>query len=54
MTNKWTNTSPLPQPLDHTAAAVSGGELYVVGGRYLIEMIYQTNYSSTIPLLTNG
>jgi hypothetical protein len=35
MTNKWTNTASLPQPLDHTAAAVSGGELYVVGGRSL-------------------
>lgn len=54
MTNKWTNTAPLPQLLDHTAATVSGGELYVVGGSSLIEMIYQTNYSSTIPLLTNG
>jgi len=53
MTNKWTKTAPLPQPLDHTAAAISGGELYVVGGRSL-NRDDLSNYSSTIPLLTNG
>jgi hypothetical protein len=35
MTNKWTYTTPLPQPLDHTAAAGSGRELCVVEGRSL-------------------
>jgi N-acetylneuraminic acid mutarotase len=35
--NKWTTVAPLPQPLDHTAAAAasSDGKLYVVGGGYL-------------------
>lgn len=35
--NKWTTVAPLPQPLDHTAAAAASfdGKLYVVGGGYL-------------------
>jgi N-acetylneuraminic acid mutarotase len=34
--DRWTNAAPLPQPLDHTAAATSyDGKLYVVGGGYL-------------------
>jgi len=36
--NKWITTgAPLPQPLDHTAAAAASfdGKLYVVGGGYL-------------------
>ena len=35
MTNDWTTAPPLPQPLDHTAAASFDGRLYVVGGGYL-------------------
>ena len=37
LANKWTTVSPLPQPLDHTAAAAASfdGKLYVVGGDYL-------------------
>jgi N-acetylneuraminic acid mutarotase len=31
--NKWSSASPLPQPLNHTAAAASyNGKLCVVGG----------------------
>ena len=33
--NNWTVVAPLPQPLDHTAAASYNGKLYVVGGGYL-------------------
>ncbi|MDX1372664.1 MAG: kelch repeat-containing protein, partial [Nitrososphaeraceae archaeon] len=40
--NEWSNNiskvatiTPLPQPLDHTAAASYDGKLYVVGGGYL-------------------
>jgi len=33
--DKWTTGEPLPQPLDHTAAASFDGKLYVVGGGYL-------------------
>ncbi len=33
ITGKWTQTTSLPQPLDHTAAASYNGKLYVVGGR---------------------
>ena len=33
--DKWTGIAPLPQPLDHTAAASYDGKLYVVGGGYL-------------------
>jgi N-acetylneuraminic acid mutarotase len=33
--DKWTTAAPLPQPLDHTAAASYDGKLYVVGGGYL-------------------
>ena len=33
--DKWTTTAPLPQPLDHTAAASYDDKLYVVGGGYL-------------------
>jgi N-acetylneuraminic acid mutarotase len=34
--DEWTQVTPLPQPLDHTAAAASSdGKLYVVGGGYL-------------------
>ncbi len=35
ITNKWTAAAPLPQPLDHTAAASYNGKLYVIGGGYL-------------------
>ena len=35
ITNNWTIVAPLPQPLDHTAAASYNGKLYVVGGGYL-------------------
>ncbi|HYX55960.1 MAG TPA: kelch repeat-containing protein [Nitrososphaeraceae archaeon] len=35
MTNEWSTAPPLPQPLDHTAAASFDGRLYVVGGGYL-------------------
>ncbi len=33
--DNWTSATPLPQPLDHTAAAAFGGKLYVVEGGYL-------------------
>ena len=36
VTDKWTQATSLPQPLDHTAAVASNdGKLYVVGGGYL-------------------
>ena len=35
ITNKWTIATPLPHPLDHTAAVSYNGKLYVVGGGYL-------------------
>lgn len=35
VTNNWSTVAPLPQPLDHTAAASHNGKLYVVGGGYL-------------------
>jgi N-acetylneuraminic acid mutarotase len=31
-TNEWDISAPLPEKLDHTAAAVYGGKTYVVGG----------------------
>jgi serine/threonine-protein kinase PknK len=34
ITNNWTDAIPLPQPLDHSAAASYSGKLYVVGGGY--------------------
>jgi N-acetylneuraminic acid mutarotase len=35
ITDKWSTSAPLPQPLDHAAAASYDGRLYVVGGGYL-------------------
>ena len=54
ITNKWSIAVPLPQPLDHTAAASYNGKMYVVGGDILIGIIYQTNCSSMTHIPTNG
>ena len=35
VTDRWTQTTSLPQPLDHAVAASFNGKLYVVGGGYL-------------------
>ena len=33
LSDKWSSVAPLPQPLDHAAAAASyNGKMYVVGG----------------------
>ena len=53
--NTWTTVAPLPQPLDHTAAAAASfdGKLYVVGGGYLDRdklsdklYVYNPNYNN--------
>ena len=35
--DRWKTAAPLPQPIDHTAAASYGGKLYVVGGGFTAE-----------------
>ena len=54
MTDKWTISTPLPKPLDHTAAASFNGKLYVVGEGIWTGENCRINYLSMTPLPTNG
>lgn len=47
-TDKWSTASPLPERLDHPAAAVYNGTLYVVGGYSREDATRDTNYSDRL------